>query len=146
MNELINKLLLTEDKFMPEMHLRLGFTQSACDPFTKNKERIKEFKETGNSRYIYQRELDDACFQHEMAYREFKDSNRKTAADKVLLDRVFNSTKNPKCDGYQRGLASMVYKYFDKRTSGGTIIKIFNKRKVRSPFTNNIGGVDLADM
>ena len=68
MNEIINKLLLTGDKFMPEMHLRqLWFTYSACGPFTKNKERIKKFKETGDSRYIYQNELGKACFQHDMA-------------------------------------------------------------------------------
>ena len=52
---------------MPEMHLKqLGFTYSACRPFTKNKERIKKFKETGNTSYIYKNELDQACFQHDM--------------------------------------------------------------------------------
>ena len=68
MNEIVNKFLLTGDKFMPEMHLRqLWFTYSACGPFTKNKEQIKKFKETGDSRYIYQNELGKACFQHDMA-------------------------------------------------------------------------------
>ena len=56
------------------MHLRqLGFTYSACGPSTKKKERIKKFKETRNSRYIHQNELDKACFQHDMAYEDFKD-------------------------------------------------------------------------
>ena len=64
MNEIANKFLLGGDKCMPEMHLRQsGFTYSACGPFTKNKERIQKFKETGDSRYIYRNELDKACFQ-----------------------------------------------------------------------------------
>ena len=55
MNEIVNKLLLARDKFMPEMHLRqLVFTYSACGPFTRNKERIQKFKETEDSQYIYQ--------------------------------------------------------------------------------------------
>ena len=100
---------------MPEMHLRqLGFTYSACGPFTKNKERIQKFKETGDSLYIYQNELDKACFQHDMVYEDFKDLTKRTASDKILLDKAFNNTKNPKYDGYERVLASMVYKFFDK--------------------------------
>ena len=63
MNETVNKFLLAEDKFMLEMHLRQpGFTYSACGPFTKNKERIKKITETGDSRYIYQNELDKVVF------------------------------------------------------------------------------------
>ena len=107
---------------MPEMHLRqLGFTYNACGPFTKNKERIKKFKETGDSRYIYQNELDKTCFQHNMDYGNFKDLNRRTTADKVLHDKACNIAKNPKYDGYQHGLASMVYKFFNEKTSGGTV-------------------------
>ena len=69
MNEIINKLLLAGDKFMPEMHLRQpGFTYSACGTFTKNKEKIQKFTETEDSRYTYQNELNKACFQHGMAY------------------------------------------------------------------------------
>ena len=67
MNEIVNKFLLAGDKFMPEMHLKQpGFTYSACGPFTKNKERIKKFKETGDATYIYKNELDKVCFQHDM--------------------------------------------------------------------------------
>ena len=91
MNEIINRFLLAGDKFMPEMHLRKpGFTYSACGPFTKNNERIKKFKETGNSRYIYQNELDKACFQHDMAYGDFKGLTRRTTSDKILYDKAFN--------------------------------------------------------
>ena len=91
---------------MPEMHLKQpGFTNSACKPFTKNKERIQKFKETGDASYIYKNELDKACFQHDMAYGDFKDLARRTTSDKVLRDKAFNIAKNPKSDGYQGGLA-----------------------------------------
>ena len=122
MNKTINKFLLTEDKFMPELHLRqTRCAYSACGPFTTNKERIKIFKETGDSRHIYQNELNRACFQHDMAYGDFKDLNKRTASDEVLPDKAFNIAKNLKYDGYQRGLALMVYKFFDKKTSGSGI-------------------------
>ena len=115
MNEIINKCLLTGDKFIPEVQLRQpGVTYSACEPLTNNKERMVKFKETGDSRYIYQNELDEACFQHGMAYGGFKDLTRRTASDKILHDKAFNIAKNPKYYGYQRGIASVVYKFFDK--------------------------------
>ena len=100
-------ILLAGDKFMPEMHLRLPqFTYSACWPFIKNKEKMQKLKKTGNAKYIYRNELDKACFQHDIAYWYFKDLARRTAADKVLRDKAFNTVKNPKYDGYQRGFAS----------------------------------------
>ena len=121
-NDIINKFLLAGDKFMPKMHLRQPqFTYSACGPFTKNKERIEKFKETGDSRYIYRNELDKACFQHDMAYGDFKGLAKRTAADKVLRDKTFNIINKPKYDGYQRGLASMVHKFLDKKTAGSGI-------------------------
>ena len=102
---------------MPEMHLKQpGFTVSACGPFTKNKERIQKFKETGDTSYIYKNELDKACFQHHIAYGYFKDLKRRTFSDKVLRDKAFNIAKNLKYDGYQRGLAYMVYKFFYKKS------------------------------
>ena len=79
MNEIINKFLVVGDKFMPEMHLRQpGFTYSACGPFTKYKERIENFKQTGNKDFIYKNELDKACFQHDMAYGKSKDLVKRT--------------------------------------------------------------------
>ena len=88
MNEIANKFLLAGDKFMPEMHLRQpGFTYTACEPFIKNKEQIKNLKETGDSRYVYQNKLDKACFQHDMGYGRFKDLNRRSFADKFLRDK-----------------------------------------------------------
>ena len=72
---------------MPEMHLKQPrFTYSACGPFTKSKERILKFKETGETNYIYKNELHKACFQHNMAYGDFKDLARRAAADKTLKD------------------------------------------------------------
>ena len=119
MNDIINKFLLVGDKFMSEMHLRqLGFTYSACGPFTKTKERILKFEQTGDSRCIYKNELDKACFQHDIAYGDFKGLKGIAAADNVLRDKAFNIAKNPKYYGYQRGLASMVYKFFDKKNKG----------------------------
>ena len=67
------------------MHLRQSsFTNSACEPFTKNKERVQKFKERGDSRYIYQNKLDKACFQNDMAYDDFRDLTRRTVSDKIL--------------------------------------------------------------
>ena len=89
------------------------FIYSTCGPFSKNKERIHKFKETGDTSYIYKNELDKPCFQHDMAYGDFKDLARRAASDKVLRDKEFN---NPKYDRCQRGLASTVYKFLDKKS------------------------------
>ena len=161
MNNVINKFLLAGDKFMPEMHLRQPrFVYSACGPFTRHKER------TGDTRYIYRNELDKACFQHDSTYADHKDLINRTEADKVLKDKAYDIASNPEYDGYQRGLASMVYKFFDKKSTGSgitrnttkstssiladelhkPIIRKFDKRKVYSRFKDNIWGVDLAGM
>ena len=127
MNNIINKLLLKGDKFMPEMHLKQpGFTYSACGPFAKNKERIEKFMKTGYTDFIYRNALDKACFQHDMAYGKAKDLVRRTQSDKVLRDKVFKIASDPKYDGYQRGLASMVHKFFYKKSKGSGIINESN--------------------
>ena len=140
MNNTINKLLLAGDKFIPEMHLS----------------------------YIYKNELDKACFVHDAAYSDSKDLIKRTVADKILKNKAFDMANDPKYDGYQRGLASMVYKFFDKKSVGSgakpvntkitpqnqqlaeelhkPIIRKFKKRKVYSTFKDNIWGADLADM
>ena len=164
MNNIINKFLLAGNKFIPEMHLRQPrFVYSACGPFTRHKERIKKFKQTGDTHYIYRNELDKACFQHDSAYADHKDLINRTKSDKVLRDKAYDIASNPEYDGYQRGLASMVYKFFDKKSTGGgfkklknktkpsssiladelhkPIIRKFNKRKVYSQFKDNIWGV-----
>ena len=98
-----------------------------------------------------------------MAYKDFKDLAKRTVFNKVLRDKAFNIAKDLKYDGYQRGLASMVFKFFDKKTKGSgikstsqnqqlaeelhkPIIRKFKKRKVYSLFKNNICGADLADI
>ena len=118
MNEIVKKFLLVVDKFMPEMHLKqFGFTYSACGPFTKNKEIIEKFMQTGNTDFTYRNELDKACFQHDMAYGKSKDLVKRTQSDKVLKDKAFEIASELKHDGYQRGWASMVYKFCDKKSS-----------------------------
>ena len=161
MNNTINKFLLAGDKFMPEMHLRQpGFTYSACGPFTKH-------KRTGDTQYIYRNELDKACFQHDAAYADNKGLLNRTRADKILRCKAYSIANNPQYDGYQRGLASIVYKFFDTKVSSPDrktvgsgineniklanelhepIIRKFNKRKVYSSFKDNNWGADLADM
>ena len=85
MNEKVIKFLLAGDKFMPEMHLKQpGFTYSASGAFTKNKERIQNFKETGDTNYIYKNELDKPCFQDNMAYGDFKDLAKRAASDRFF--------------------------------------------------------------
>ena len=97
MNEIVNKFLLVGDKFMAEMHLKQpGFTNSACGPFTKNKEGIEKFMETGNTDFIYKNELEKACFQHDMAYGKSKELVKRTQSDKVLKDEAFKIASNPK--------------------------------------------------
>ena len=153
------------------MHLRQPqFSYSACGPFTKHKQGIQKFKETGDTKYIYKNERDKACFARDAAYSDSKDLTKRTVADNFLRDKAFNIAKDPKYDGYQRGLASMVYNIFDKKTKGSTvstlanksaikstpqnellaeelhkrIIRKFKKRKVHSAFKNNIWGANLA--
>ena len=149
------------------MHFKQpGFTYSACGLFTKNKVRIKELKKQQQEiqNIFTKNKLHKACFQYDMAYGDFKDLARRTASDKILREKAFNTAKNPKYDGYQRGLASIVYKFFDKKTKGSgvnnkfkqkeqlakplhkPIIRKFRKGQVYLSFKDNIWGADLADM
>ena len=100
MNNLINKFLLADNKFMTEPHLRWpGFTSSACGPFTRNKEKIQKFK---------------SCFQHDIAYGDFKDLPRRTTFDEVLRDKATNIVKNPE------------YEYFEKISATHTCKSVVN--------------------
>ena len=112
----------------------------------------------GNADFIYKNELDKACFQHNMAYGKSKDLSKRTQSDKFLRDKAFKIASDPKYDVYQRGSASMVYKFFDKKSSESgianelnyqlanelhkPIIRKFKKRKVHSSFRDNIWGVE----
>ena len=130
MNNIINKFLFAGDKFMPEIHLRQPqFVYSACGPFTRHKERIKKIKQRGGTRYIYRNELDKGCFQQDSAYADHKDLINGTKSGKVLRDKAYDIAINPEYDSYQRGLVSMVYKFFDKKPmdSGFKKLKKYNK-------------------
>ena len=94
--------------------------------YKRSKKEHKKIKKAGDSRYIYQNELDKACFQHDMAYGDLEDLTRRTASDKILRDKAFNIVQNSKYDGYQRDLVSMVYNFFDKKTCESSI-KNFQK-------------------
>ena len=123
------------------------------------------FMKTGDTNDIHKNELDKACFVHNAAYSDCKDIAKRTAAHKVLRDKAFNIAKDPKYGGYQGGLASMVYKFFDKKSKGSgiaikvvsqnqqlaeelhkPIIRKFRKRRVQSAFKDNIWGADLGDI
>ena len=118
--------------------------------------------QTRNTNLIYRNELDKACFQHDMGYGKSKDLAKRTQSNKGLRDKAFKIASDPKYDSYQRGLALMVYKLFDKKSSGSCVdaepnyqlanglhrqvIEKFKRRKVYSSIRDNIWGVDLADM
>ena len=160
MNNAINKFLLTADKFMSETHLKdfkIG-TYSACCPFTRYKDRINKFIQTGNTNYIYKNELAQNA-----TYSDLKDIQNRTAADKIPRDKAHKIAKDLKYYGSLRVLASMVYNFFDRKTAGSgvksipqneqlaveihkLIIRTFKKGKVYSAFKDNIWATDLADI
>ena len=133
MNNIINKFLLTADKFMPETHLKdlkVG-AYCACGPFTRHKDGINKFFETGDINYIYKNELDKACFAHDAGYSGSKNLNKRKDADKILRDKAYKIAKDPKYYVSQRGLASMVYKFFDKKTTCSGVTKLANKSAIK---------------
>ena len=162
MNKVVNKLLLAGDNFMPELHLRHPrFTYSTCKLFIKHREKIQIFRETGNLKHIYKNELDKACFAHDKAYFDSKHLAKRTISGKILKDTAYGNAIDPKYDGYQRGLVSMVNKFFNKKTgskSGASVneelaqelekqlIKNFKTKKVYLRFKDNIVAADLVKM
>ena len=122
----------------------------------------------GNTDYIYKNDLDKTCFRHDMAYGKYKDLDKKAESDKLMKDETFKIASNPNYDGYQRGLASMVYKFFNEKSAGSgaatlanktmsnqlqlanelhkPIIRTFKRRRAYSSFKDKIWGVDLTDM
>ena len=155
--EIINRFLLIGDKFMSEMHLwdPKAKKYSACGPFTRHQQKINDFMKDGKLSHIVKNKLDAASFQQ-----------NSTRCDVVLKTKALKIATDPKVNGYQRSLAAMVYKFFDKITKGlglnfvknpldneilakelhKPIIKNFKRRKVYFSFKDNIWGVDLADM
>ena len=163
MNEIVNKVLLVGDRFMPELYVKQpGFTCSACGPFAKNKERIQNLCRQEIQILLTEMSLIKLAFNMIWLIGKSKDLEKKPQSDKVLRDKVFKIASDPKHDGYQRGLASMAYKFFDKKSSGSgvdaetnyqlanelhrQIIKKCKRRTVYSSFRYNIWGVDLADI
>ena len=134
MTEIVYTFLLVRDKFMQEMHLKQpGFTYSACRPFIKNKKRIEKFIQTGNTNFVSKNELDKGSLQHDMAYGKSKKIVKRTQSDKVLKDKAFKIVSNPKYDGYQRGLASMVYNFLDKKSKGSDIAASLANKSANKP-------------
>ena len=163
-SDIINTFLLIGDKFMPEMHLWDPKVKkySACGPFTRHKERINQFMKNGKLSHIAKNKLDAACFQHDSTYHKYKDLKRRTRSDVVLKNKAYKIAVDPKYNGYERALASMVCKFFNERSkkiigSGmenkqladelhKPTIRNFKRREVYSSFKGNIWSVDLADM
>ena len=153
---IINRFSLIGDKFMPEMHLwdPKAKKYSACGPFTRHKQRINDFMKDGKLSHILKNRLDAACFQHGSAYAKYKDRLNRKKSDVVLKNKALKIAVDPKVNGYQRELASIVYKFFNERTKGFNkklnenkqlaeelhkpIIKNFKTRKVCSTFKDNI--------
>ena len=157
MNEIVNKFSLAGDKFMPEMHLKQpGFTCSACGPFSKNKEKIQKFKQTRDTSQIYKNELDKDCFQHDMAYGDFKDLTRRTASDNVLRVKHLILLKILNMTGIKEGLLLWFINLLIKSRKVVVLIyhqslknnqlKNYKKRTVYLGFKDNTWGADLADM
>ena len=157
---MIKKILLTGDKFPPQLHLKQpGFTYSACGTFTKHRERIQKFRETGNLKHLHRSELDIACFAQDAACSESKHLAKRTISDKILKDRANEIARNHGYDGYHGPLLSMVYKFFDKKTGSGVsvnkqlteelhtpVTKKFKRRKVYARLKDYIWAADLAEM
>ena len=153
---------------MPKMHLWDPKVKkySACGPFTRHQKRIDMFMKDGRLSHILKNRLDTTCFQHDSDYAKYKDRLNRKQSDIVLKNKALKIATDPRINGYQRGLASMVYKIFNERTKGSginlqanslnneilveelhkPIIKNFKRRKVYSSFKDNIWGVDLVDM
>ena len=152
MNKIIKFFLFTGDKFMTKLHLKqLGVNYSACGPFTKHRERIQKFRETGNLKHFYRNESDKACFAHDETYSGSENVAKRTISYKILKDRAYELARNCNYDGYQRALASLVCKFFDKKTGSRVsvkgqlaqelhkpVIKKFKRRKVYARFEDNI--------
>ena len=95
MNKIINKFLLTRDKFMPELHLKhSGFTYSACGPFPKHRKKIQKFWETANLKNLYRNELDKDWFAHDSAYSDSTDLAKRTISDKIFKNKAYEIAKN----------------------------------------------------
>ena len=141
------------------MHLKQpGLIYSTCGPFNKIKKIIQKFKETGDSTYIYQNELEKACFQRDISHGDFQELTRRAVPDQIIIDKLSNIAKNPKYYQCTEGLASMASNFFDKTVFGSSIktanisaknqqqnytnqlLENLRKRQVYSSFRDKIQG------
>ena len=119
----MNEIVYWLETNLSELHLKqLGFIYSACGPFTKHRERIQKFRETDNVKHLHRNELGKVCFAYDTAYSDNKELAKRTISDKNLKDRANEIARNCNYDGNQRALASMVYKFFDKKTGSGVSV------------------------
>ena len=139
---------------MSELHLNQpGF--SPCGPFTKHRERIQKFRETGNLKHFCKNKLDKACFAHDAEYSDSKDLAKRTISDKILKDRSHETARNRNYDGYQKALESIVYKFFNKKTGSEVSLneqlaeelhKPVIKKIKRTKVYTNTWAADVAEM
>ena len=120
---IINKFLLIGDKFIPEMHLWDPKVKkySVFGPLTRHQRRIDMFMRDRRLSHILKNRLDAACFQHDSAYAKYKDRANRRQSDFVLKNKALKIATDPRVNGYQRGLASTVYMFFNERTKGSGI-------------------------
>ena len=104
----------------------------------KIKKELKNLKKQEIQAIFTKINLIKACFQHDVAYGDFKDLARRTPSDKIFRDKTFNIAKNPRYDGYQRGLASMAYRFFDKKFAGSGIVNNNNNNNNGNNNNNEI--------
>ena len=152
---------------MRQIYARVAFKTAtlfyiACKPFIKHCERFQKFRETGNFKtfieHLYRNELDKVCFIPDAAYSDKKNLAEGTISDKILKIRAYEIARNCTYDGYQRALANMVYKPFDKNTESEESVyeqvaeelhkpvnKKFKRRKVYTRIKQNILAADLAE-
>ena len=158
-DSIINKFV---NNLPVELHLvdpKVG-TYSACGPGTKHKKRIQDYIDTGDTSHIFKNELDKACFYHDSAYSKFKDVLNRQVADRKLMEQSIHIARDESIDGYQRALAAMIYKFFEKKIQMGQgtwnemladelhkpVRRKFLRRSVISYSIDDIWGADLVDM
>ena len=126
---------MNDDRCLPEFHLKQPeFTHSAYWPFTKHHKRIQKCRETGNLKYLRRNEWGKACFTHDASHSGSNDLAKRTISDDIFKDRAYEIARNRKYDGYQRALASMVYRFFDKKTWSGISVNEQLAAELYKPF------------
>ena len=138
-SDIFNKFLLKGGKFMPEMHLwdPKAKKHSAFEPFTRHQQRISDFMKDGKLSHIAKNRLDAAYFQHDSTYAKYKDRLNRKKSDVVLKNKALKTAMNPKVNGYQKTLASMVWKFFDKRTKGMGLNNSILAEELHKPIIKN---------